>query len=72
VLWFHHPQRQSLVTTFLDFLNRLADIKIGWAIKYAPATPHAGDPIKVLRKIIKLVHDSLPGSLTVRWSWVMP
>jgi len=55
----------------LDFLDRLADIKIDWAIKDTPSATHTGDPIKVLREIIKLVHDSLPGSFTVRWPWVM-
>jgi hypothetical protein len=56
---------------FLYFVNRLADIEIGRAIKDAPATAHAGDSIKVLREIIKLVHDSLPGSFTIRRPWVV-
>jgi hypothetical protein len=66
VLRFHHPQHQSLITTFLDFFDRLADIKIGRAVEYTTSTAYAGDPIKVLREIIKLVHDSLPGSFAVR------
>jgi hypothetical protein len=55
----------------LYFFNGLPDIKVSGAVKDAPSTAHAGNPVKVFWKIIKLVHESLPGPFTVRRPGIM-
>jgi hypothetical protein len=48
---------------FLYLPNGLANIEIDRAIEDASSAADAGDPAKILRKIVELVHDPLPGPL---------
>jgi hypothetical protein len=67
----NHRSHHLLVTAFLYFFYGLPDIKVAGAVNDAPSTAHAGNPVKVFGKIIKLVHESLPGPFTVRRPGIM-
>ena len=53
---FHAMLRFILQCVVLDLFDRLADIKIDRTVNDAASATHTGDPIKVLREIIKLMH----------------
>jgi len=56
---------------FFDLFQGLANVEVDRAVKNATAAPHTRDLLKVLRKVVKLVHQSLSGPLASRRSWVM-
>jgi len=61
----------SFALTLLNLFNRLSDIGMDRTIEDTSPAAHAGDPTDVFWKVVKLVHDSLPGPLPVRWPRVM-
>lgn len=51
--------------------ERLPDVKLNRTVNDTSSATHTGNPAKVLRKIVELVHQSLPGSLSARRPWIM-
>ena len=48
---------------FFDLFQGLANVEVDRAVNDTTAAPHTRDLLKVLREVIKLVHEPLPGPL---------